>query len=161
MPRRLSSFMVTMAVFLMACQSATIELSNEQRGAIRDSVEQVWEGMMTGARQLDAARIRAAYASKPIVALNGGIIDDFDARFELTTQWLESLRLLEAAYDNVHFEVLAPDVVVTTMNHHLNWTDTTGAQGEWHSAWTGVFRRIGREWKIVYSHESLPLPEAM
>ena len=158
MRRRASSVIATVALCVMACEPAAIELSSEQRAAISDSVEQAWAGMMTAARQLDAARMRAGYAEHPVVAVNGIIIDDFDERFDGTRQWLGSLRVLEATYDNVHVEVLAPDVVVATMNHHLTWSDTTGAPGEWHSAWTGVFRRIGGEWRIIYSHESLPLP---
>lgn len=57
-------------------------------------------------------------------------------------------------------EVLAPDAVVVTRNDHVSWTGTNGMAGEWHSAWTGVFRRIDGEWMIVYTHESTP-PEPM
>ncbi len=70
--------------------------------------------------------------------------------------FLGSLHAIDGSYDNLHLEVFAPDAVVVTRNDHLSWTDTTGTTGEWHSAWTGVFRRIDDEWKIVYAHESTP-----
>jgi len=75
------------------------------------------------------------------------------------SRWLGSLRHLDANYDNVHLEVVAPDAAIATMNHHLRWTDTAGSDGEWHSAWTALFRRIDGNWKIAYSHESIPVPE--
>ena len=153
-----SERVATIALCLLACKPASTELTDEQRAAIRDTVEQVWVGMMDAARALDADRIHAAYADNHVRAENGVIIEDFDSGFAATRQWLPSLRTLEAAYKNVHFEVLGPDAVVTTMNHDLSWTDSGGTEGEWHSAWTGVFRRIDGEWKIIYSHESLPLP---
>ncbi len=149
------------AVSIIACQPAATELTDEQRAAIRDAVEQTWSGMMDAAHARDADGIRAGYAEDVVAVLNGVIIEDFDARFELTRQWLSSLRALEGSYKNVHIEVLAPDVVVVTRNDDLTWTDSSGLEGEWHSAWTGVFRRINGEWKIIYSHESLPLPESM
>ncbi|NIM49755.1 MAG: DUF4440 domain-containing protein [Gemmatimonadales bacterium] len=147
------------AASVTACQPVSSELTDEQRAAIRDSLEQVMAGLVDAARALDADAIRARYAENPVVALNGVIFEDFDARFELTRQWLGSLRTLKGSYKNLHVEVLAPDAAVVTRNDDISWTDTTGVAGEFHSAWTGVFRRIDGQWKIVYSHESLPMPE--
>ena len=140
---------------LLGCGAGEPELTAAYRAAIADSVRQAWEAMMAGARALNSDRIRAGYVAKPIVAINGVIVDSFERRSDSTQQWLGSLRSFDATYDNVHLEVLAPDAVVATMNHHLRWTDTTGAYGEWHSAWTAVFRRVEGGWKISYSHESV------
>jgi ketosteroid isomerase-like protein len=140
-----------------ACKPATSDIERE---AIARAVEETWADMMRGAQALDADRIRAGYAAKPVVALNGRIIDDFDRdQFAATRRWLKSLRQFHARYDNVHLEVLGSDAAVATMNHHLSWTDTTGLAGEWHSAWTAVFRRLDGRWRIVYSHESVPPPD--
>jgi hypothetical protein len=135
--------------------AAVSDLTDAQRAAIGDSVEQAWSEIMAGARALDAARIRAGYVQKPTVVINGLIVEDYDSQFEETRRWLGSLRQLDATYDHVHLEVLTPAAAVATMNHHLRWTDTVGAKGEWHSAWTAVFRRIEGQWRIVYSHESV------
>jgi ketosteroid isomerase-like protein len=157
---RLSGVTVAaLAMFALACQPVSLELTNEQKGEIGEEVEQVWAGLVTAAEALNPDPIRAAYAENPVVVLNGVIIEDFDARFELTRQFLGSLRILEGSYKNVHMEVLAPDAVVVTRNDDLAWTDTTGAEGEWHSAWTGVLRRIDGQWKIIYAHESVAIPE--
>jgi ketosteroid isomerase-like protein len=150
---------MAVALCTLACQPPSTELTDEQRAAIRQEIEQVWAGLVTAAEALNPDPIRAAYAENPVVVLNGVIIEDFDARFELTRQFLGSLRILEGSYQNMHMEVLAPDVVVVTRNDDLAWTDTTGAEGEWHSAWTGVLRRIDSQWKIIYAHESVALPE--
>ena len=147
------------ATCAVACQPASTELTEGQRAAIRDTVQQVLAGMADPLRALDADRIRALYADEPVVALNGVILEDFDARFELTRQWLGSLRRVEGSHRNVHIEVLGPGAVVVTKNDDVTWTDTTGAEGEWHSAWTGVLRRIDGEWKIIYGHESVRLPD--
>jgi ketosteroid isomerase-like protein len=145
-----------MLVVGVACQPPTTEMTAEQRAAIRDTVEQIMAQLVEAARALDGVPVRAAYAQNPVSVINGIIIEDFDARFEMTKQFLGSLRALDGSYDNLYMEVLAPDAVVATRNDHLNWTDTSGTTGEWHSAWTGVFRRIDGEWKIVYAHESTP-----
>jgi ketosteroid isomerase-like protein len=135
--------------------AAVSDLTEPQRAAIGHSVEQAWSEMMAGARALDPARIRARYSEKPIQVVNGVIVENFDSQFERTRRWLGSLRQLDATYDNVHLEVLSPSAALATMNHHLSWTDTVGAKGEWHSAWTAVFRRNEGQWKVVYSHESV------
>lgn len=132
------------------------EVTDVERAAIAGAVEQAWTDMMAAARALDPARIRAGYVDSPIVVINGLIIDDFDrSQFEETRRWIGSLRRFDATYDHVHLEVLSPAAVVTTMNHHLRWTDATGIAGEWNSAWTAVFRLVQGRWKIVYSHESV------
>ena len=158
---RLSVVVTAIAIVMgaMACQPPSTELTDEQRVAIEDTVVQVMARMIEAGRALDAEGVRASYAVSPVAVLNGVIIEDFDARFEMTRQFLGSLRTVEGSYDNLHMEVLAPDAVVVTRNDHLSWTDTTGATGEWHSAWTGVFRRIDGQWKIIYGHESLAVPE--
>ena len=156
---RLSIVMAAIATCAVACQPASTELTDGQRAAIKDTVEQVMVELADAGRALDFDRIRAGYSEGPISVTNGVIIEDFDARFELTRDFFESLRTLDGSYRNVHLEVLASDAVVVTRNDDILWTDTTGTEGEFHTAWTGVFRRIDGEWKIIYSHESWPLPE--
>lgn len=156
MPRTAGRFTAAIVLQAMACSPPVT--SPAQRKAIGQAVEQVWAEMIAGARALDPTRIRSAYIARPTAAINGVIIEDFDARFEETKHWLGSLRRLDAAYENVHLEVLAPDAVIATMNHHLTWTDTNSVDGEWHSAWTALFRRLDGEWKIAYSHESETRP---
>ena len=129
-------------------------MSRQPEAPIAAQVEELLAGMIAGARGRDPARIRAAYAPRPIVAMNGVILADFDARFATTEGWLGSLRSLDATYDNIHLELLASDAAVATMNHHLRWIDATGALGEWHSAWTAVFQRHGDALRIIYAHES-------
>ena len=143
---------------IVSCQPAETGLAEDQR-AIGKAVEQAWAEMMDGARALDAARIRAGYVAQPTLAVNGAIIENFDTRFEETKHWLGSLSHLDAIYDNVHLEILTPNLAIATMNHHLKWTDTVGVDGEWHSAWTALFRKIDGAWKIDFSHESETSPE--
>jgi ketosteroid isomerase-like protein len=145
----------------LACQPPSPQLTDEQRAAIRDTIEQRMDEMASAGRALAADRIRAVYAKSPVSVMNGVIIEDFDARFELTRQFLGLLRALEVSIKNVHLEVLAPDAVIVTRNDDISWTDTTGSQGVLHTAWTGVFRRIDGEWRVIYSHESWPPPGQM
>jgi ketosteroid isomerase-like protein len=155
---RALALVTTLAV--AGCYPREAILTNADRAAIATAVEATWAGMMTGGRALDPDRIRAGYADRPIVAINGRIIEDFDRdQFDETRQWLRSLQRFNASYDHVHLEVLSPATAVATMNHHLTWTDSTGTSGEWNSAWTAVFRLIKGRWKIAYAHESTPRPE--
>ena len=129
-------------------------MTSPLEAVIAAQVDELLASMMAGARALNPDQIRAAYAPHPTVAINGVILDDWQAHFAAIRPWLTSLHTLDATYDNVHIEVLGTDAVVTTMNHHLSWTDATGGLGEWHSAWTAVLRCSEDRWRIVYSHES-------
>ena len=156
---RPSIIMVAIAACAVACQPASTELTEGQRAAIEDTIEQLMAEIADAGRARDFDRIRAAYSESPVLVNNGVIIEDFDAHFELGRGFYGPLRTLEGSYRNVHIEVLAPDAVVVTRNDDIFWADTTGMEGEFHTAWTGVFRRINGEWKIIYSHESWPPPE--
>ena len=115
-------------------------MTDVERAVVARSVEQAWATMMAGARELDPDRVRAGYIERPIVAINGRIIEDFDRdHFDKVRRWFSSLTKFEADYDQVHLEVLGPRTAVATMYHHLRWWDTAGAVGEWNSAWTAVF----------------------
>ena len=132
------------------------DMTEAERAVVPSAVEQAWADMMAGARALDPDRVRAGYVDRPTVAINGRVIEDFDRdQFAEVRRWFSSLSRFEADYDQVHLEVLSPRAAVATMYHHLRWRDTTGAEGEWNSAWTAVFRQVGSQWKIVYSHESV------
>jgi ketosteroid isomerase-like protein len=158
---RPSIVMAAIATCAVACQPASTELTEGRRAAIKDTIEQVMVELADAGRALDFDRVRAAYSESPISVTNGVIIEDFDAHFELTRPFFESLHALDGSYRNVRLEVPASDAVVVTRNDDIFWTDTTGTEGEFHTAWTGVFRRIDGEWKIIYSHESWPPPEQM
>ena len=147
---------------LTGCQSrAAVAVTEADRAAIASAVEATWADMMAAGRALDPDGIRAGYVDKPIVAINGSIIENFDRdQFDETRRWLKSLRGFEGSYDHVHLEVLSPSTAVATMNHHLTWTDSIGTSGEWNSAWTAVFRLIEGRWKIIYSHESTTQKES-
>ncbi len=156
---RPSIIMAAIAACAVACQPASTELTEGQRAAIEDTIEQLMAEIADAGRARDFDRIRAAYSENPVSVTNGVIIEDFDAHFELARPFFESLRTLDGSSRNVHLEVLAPDAVVVTQNDDIFWADTTGTEGEIHTASTVVFRRIDGEWKIIYSHESWPLPE--
>jgi ketosteroid isomerase-like protein len=145
---------------LGACQGRDPELLTAgERAATAKAVEAVWVEMMAAGRARNPDGIRAAYVERPVVAINGRIVDDFDRdQFDEVRLWLRSLQQFEASYDHVHLEVLGPTATVATMNHHLRWTDSSGTSGEWNSVWTAVFRRIDGRWRITYSHESTPPP---
>jgi ketosteroid isomerase-like protein len=160
LPPPLRALALATTLALTGCHPREATVTEADRADIAAAVEATWADMMTGARALDPDRIRAGYADRPIVAINGRIIENFDRdQFEETRQWLRSLRRFDGSYDHVHLEVLSPATAVATMNHHLTWTDAAGTSGEWNSAWTAVFRLINGRWKIAYSHESTPRPE--
>jgi hypothetical protein len=158
LPPRIYWLSLAVTMVLSGCQSqAAVMITEEERAAISKSVEATWADMMAAAEALNPDQIRASYVDRPVVAVNGLIIDDFDRdQFNGTRQWFRSLRRFDGSYDHVHLEVLDRRTAVATMNHHLKWTDTAGTPGEWNSAWTAVFRLIDGRWKIAYSHESTP-----
>lgn len=149
---------LTCATASGACHSRPA-VTEADSAAISSAVEATWREMMAGARALDPERIRAGYAERPVVAINGRIVEDFDRdQFNETRQWVRSLRHFDASYDHVHVQVLSRDAAVATMMHHLKWTDSSGAQSEWNSAWTAVFREEHGRWRVAYAHESTAEP---
>jgi len=158
--RRIPVVPFSVALVLIACHGRDPEaVTASDRAATAKAVESVWAGMMTAGRALNPDGIRAAYVDRPVVAINGRIIENFDRdQFDDVRRWFRSLRRFDASYDHVHLEVLGPGTVVATMNHHLRWIDSAGTSVAWNSAWTAVFRRIDGQWKIAYSHESTPAP---
>jgi ketosteroid isomerase-like protein len=127
--------------------------------AIHTAIEATWREMMAGARALDPERVRAGYAERPVVAINGRIVGEFDRdQFDETRRWLRSMRRFDASYDQVHVQVLSSTAAVATMMHHLRWVDSAGAPGEWNSAWTAVFREQDGRWRVAYAHESTAEP---
>jgi len=143
-----------------ACRSrTTAAVSEADSAAISRAVEASWRETMAGAGSLDPERVRAGYVDRPLVAVNGRIVEDYDRdAFPSIKSWLHSLRHLDASYDKVHVQVLSPNAAVATMMHHVKWTDSAGTPGEWNSAWTAVFRQVDGRWKIAYSHESTEPP---
>lgn len=120
-PSQIYSVAIATIVAVTGCQTrAPVTVTEAERAAIASAVEAAWAEMMAGGRALDADRIRAGYVDRPVVAINGLIVDDFDRnQFDQTRRWLGSLRHFDASYDHVHLEILGPSAAVATMNHHL------------------------------------------
>ena len=154
--RLVCSLILVTGVPATACRSRTTTAVSEiDSAAISRAVEASWRETMASAGSLDPERVRAGYVDRPLVAVNGHIVEDYDRdAFPSIKSWLHSLRHLDARYDQVHVQVLSPDAAVATMMHHVKWTDSAGTPGEWNSAWTAVFRQVDGRWKIAYSHES-------
>lgn len=157
---RMCALTLATATESAACRSRpTAAAAEPDSAAIHAAIESSWKAMMAGARSLDPDQVRAGYAERPVVAVNGRIVDDYDRdQFNGTRRWLRSLRKLEASYDQVHVQVLSPTAAVTTMMHHLRWIDSAGMPGEWNSVWTAVFRPERGRWRVAYAHESTAEP---
>ncbi len=154
---RVRSTVVTSALLasLAACRPASYELTDAVRAAVRDTIDMAIAEWIDAARAVDADRIRAHYAPDVVAALDGVVLDDFDDRFAQTRAFLAGIRSIETgAWTDRHVEVLAPDAAVMTGTHRVVFVDTSGTEIPYHAAWTGVFRRLDGEWKVIYSHES-------
>src|SRR6185312_9245116 len=105
---RRCSLSLASALMSGACHSSSSSVTADaDSAAISRAIETSWGDVMAGARGLDPERIRAGYVERPVVAVNGRIVEDYDRdQFPEIRRWLRSLRRFEASYDDVHVQVL-------------------------------------------------------
>lgn len=133
------------------------ELSETQRAALADSIDRMVAQALSGFEHPDFDAIFGLYErDNPLsFAENGLIFHEFETMAKAARDMGVGVTI-RAALGERHVLVLDANVAVLTTI--ILGTTTTAAGEVSHSteAWTGVFHRTARGWKIAASHESFP-----
>ena len=157
MKSRLLFFAIPAAIMLTACQPATTELTEEQKAAIEDTIQQLNTELTVAmnARDFDSWLLSLSddirwgfpYGYSSHADIEGTLRSMLDAATD--TEW-------GLDWDETFVRVLGPDAAVLWGTYTLRGSD--GAQI--HA--TQVYARVDGEWKIVHGHSTVaaPPPEA-
>jgi uncharacterized protein (TIGR02246 family) len=149
-------------LLVVACQPATMELSEEQEAEMAAEVNavnaQYWEAWQAG----DFERGMSFYydSSDLAVAGQGAVEFGYTAVAAKYGPGMANVVSVAVTLTTSRTMVLAPDVVCTIEVGTYAATFTTGVTGpEMGFAFTNVWVRRDGEWKIHVAHESFPPPE--
>ena len=142
-----------------ACQPATMELTEEQKAAIADTVRQLQLGHYAAAERQDVTALVDNFAEDAVVASNGVLMghDEFAA---FAANLHGGIQALAMTVHDTHIDVLALDVAVVTVLASAKITDTAGVvvAEQMPVAHTHVWVRRNGSWKTLHGHESFATP---
>ena len=91
-----------------------------------------------------------------LVAEFGTIYAGRDAITQGVRQEFPPGTTVHSSISSPHVAVLSRDAVVVTGMVDATFKDSAGVETPMRFAWTGVFVRVGAEWKLQVEHASLP-----
>ncbi len=146
---------------LAACTMQQRPLTDAQRAALGDSVDQVATRMMaTFSAHPDADTMLAYYVkgNELVHAEYGMIYPTYDSLVKMVRAGLGALKSAHATLSDKRVLVLDRDVVVLTAMVGGAFTDTANKVTPMREAWMMVFHRTSDGWKIAADHESTAPP---
>ena len=139
---------------LAACQPVTTDLTNEDVGAITDTITAITDEVLAALSALDVDRANAMYSRDCVYTNSGTIMTDWTAIEEQDRAMYGSLQTASGTWGEEHVRVLGHDAAVAAMNFSASFTDTAGVQTDMEGAATYVFALLDDGWKIVQNHTS-------
>ena len=146
----------------VACQPATMELTDAQKAAIADTVNALHTESIDAWSAGGHHRGMADYLQTPefTFALEGQLIHGFAALHDAADSWLANLASQTITRTESQTTVLAPNVVCIMEQGIGAKTGTAGVTGpELPFARTAIYVRHDGEWKLHFAHVSVPTPE--
>ena len=164
--KRLTGYVVCAALALAAsCRPATPPdtapqpsgLTDAHRAALADTIDRMVSQVLSGFEHPDFDAIFSVYErDNPLsFAENGLIFHDFETMAQAARDMGVGVTI-RASLGERHVLVLDADVAVMTTIILGTTTTDAGAVSHSTEAWTGVFHRTARGWRIAASHESFP-----
>ena len=146
-----------------ACQPATMEMTEEQKAAIADTVNAVHAQARDAWRVPDLDLAMTYFHDSPDIrlALEGQVMHGPTTVLATVGPLFEGVASQDMTITATETVVLAPDVVCIIDQGTFAMLDSAGAVVlESPYAYTVIYVRRGGEWKALIGHESLPTPEA-
>lgn len=146
----------------VACQPATMELTEEQKAAIAEELTQAFDDYAVAVRQLDQESALGFFQQSEDIAFAefGAITLSWSALAEMVREgWPMYASVESFEWGNLHIQVLAPTVAAVTTTFDFAATDTAGAPIAISGTFTAVWAEGDGEWKIVNVAETFPQPE--
>jgi len=142
---------VTLAALLLAaCAPRSSELNDQTRAATVKEIRQAVDDLFDAMNAHDAERVLRRYQESDDFAYVG--VNDVEVGWETfqqrTRQWYQQHPEDTFEHTLLHVHVLSPTVAVAI----VRGSSSDAPQ----LAWTEVFVRDGRRWKIAHEHEAWP-----
>lgn len=145
---------LTLTLIFSVSELAGQTVSEHERQAIMDEVQNIAIEMLRHLRNRDAASVLSIYGrpDRFVHVDNGIVIPWVDLEPQVRTYLKNADRNEIYWLETPTVVVLSPDAVVVYGTHRFE-SDSTGEHphvGEW----TGVFQLIDERWRLVHSHSS-------
>ena len=150
------SILPLMLLAVVACQPATVALTEEQRFAIADSIRQVRGDLFAAAERLDAAEL-ASYFVEDGVIIMVGYYQSHDEFAQSMRRGFARLRSHLTIIRDERIDVLSANVVAVADIAVSVDTDTLGITSEVPVVRTEVWVRRDGVWKILHAQESISM----
>jgi len=162
---RFRTVMAAAAVLALAACNKPQPLTDAQKKALADSVDQVASQLLAALANHPTAETYLSYGvrgSDRMHAEYGMIFPTYDSLVKGVRASLRPGTAFHVALSDKHFTVLDRDVVVLTAMIGGTMKDSAGVETPMHEAWTAVYLRTADGWKISADHESTvpPAPAA-
>lgn len=157
----LSALMLfSVAMLGTACTPAPAPMTDAQRTAIVDGVRAAHEALWASFPRLNVDSTMAFYVAddRVTVAELGMIYPSRDSVVKAIRAAWAGFRSISATPAEPRIMVLGPNAAVLTTTYVGSFTDTAGMTGEVRGAWSAVYHRSPDGWKVVQTHESMPVP---
>ncbi|HMA42402.1 MAG TPA: SgcJ/EcaC family oxidoreductase [Gemmatimonadales bacterium] len=152
--RRLCAAALTLGLGGLGAACGPTRLTETQRSAITDSVEQVVHRTLDAVNRRDAAGFLSAYEEDAVMAYNGVIYSTKDSyRAALDSVW-QAVSGVETRPMTLRTMVLGPDEAVTMVPFAVTLTGKSGRQATAGGVYTMLLQRRQGAWRILRSHES-------
>jgi len=140
----------------VACQPATMELTEEQKAGIADTVRQLSMDYLASVSTLDADSVFSFNVDSDEYAwsMDAVLSLDFEADKAAAAEKYAAASSAHVALDTVRIAVLGPDAAVLSAAGAVVVTDSAGQTVEMGLALTFVAARRGGRWVLLQGHAS-------
>jgi len=151
-------------LFVVACQPATIELTDAEKAAIADTVNALQAESWDAWRSADLDRALSYMHDSPDFwfALQGQALRGYDESDSFWRDGFGTASRLDITISDSRTMVLAADIVAVFEQGAFSVTDAEGMTSpEQPFVMSATWVRRHGEWGVLYGHESWPVPESM
>jgi uncharacterized protein (TIGR02246 family) len=143
-------------VLLAACQPTSVDLTEDQRLALVDTILQVQIDLVAAAEAVDAEAVLSFFAPDVGLVMDGRVVG-YASLSQLLRQSYGQMGRQTVEWHPAEVSVLSPDAVALTLGGVVT---VIGMEGDTVSsgpvAWTEVFVRRNGGWKLLHAHQSTP-----
>ncbi len=142
--------MLAVSAALAAACGGDSTFTDADRTAIAAAVDSATRAFQEAERAMDAERT-IGYMSPSFYMYNDGVRQDYEATAAQIRANMPTLRHFEPDWSNIEVTVLGPEGAMVSLVFRDSIIDASGALLQFQGTSTLAWRRIGRNWRIVYA----------
>ncbi len=129
-------------------------VTEQQRESIVQTIEQLVTDINESSSRRDVDRFYSFFSDQTTAVINDRMVLSWDEHKQQGRTFFNSLSKAEYVADDIHVDVLTPDVAVYMGRHRFSGEDKSGKSISATFVQTWVFRRHNGTWRIVHAHLS-------